>query len=84
MSINWQLRTAINRKIFGKYQIVPVGNYLPCIVDGDTATGDWTVSSQMKRREGGQIDTVLGRYSDEFIRTENGWKISRVGFERLA
>lgn len=59
--------------------------HTPCIiVNGDTATGDWTVSSQMKRREGGQIDTVLGRYSDEFVRTENGWKISRVGFERLA
>jgi hypothetical protein len=53
-------------------------------VDGDRATGSWTVSSQMKRRDGGQIDTVLGRYSDEFIRTAEGWKISRVGFERLA
>ena len=59
--------------------------HTPCIiVNGDIATGDWTVSSQMKRREGGQIDTVLGRYSDEFIRTNSGWKISRVGFERLA
>jgi hypothetical protein len=59
--------------------------HTPCIiVNGDIATGDWTVSSQMKRREGGQIDTVLGRYSDEFIRTDSGWKISRVGFERLA
>lgn len=58
--------------------------HTPCIVvDGDRATGDWTVSSQMKRRESGQIDTVLGRYSDEFIRTESGWKICRVGFERL-
>ena len=59
--------------------------HTPCIVvDGDRATGDWTVMSQMKRREGGQIDTVLGRYSDEFTRTEDGWKISRVGFARLA
>lgn len=57
----------------------------PCIiVDGDRATGDWTVSSQMKRREGGQIDTVLGRYSDEFVRTAQGWKICRVGFERIS
>ncbi len=54
------------------------------VIDGDRATGDWTVSSQMKRREGGQIDTVIGRYSDEFIRTANGWKISRVGFARLS
>jgi hypothetical protein len=54
------------------------------IVDGDRAKGDWTVSSQMKRRESGVVDTVIGRYSDEFIRTANGWKICRVGFERMA
>ena len=53
-------------------------------IDGDRATGDWTVFSQMKRREGGQIDTVIGRYSDEFIRTAGGWKICRVGFVRLS
>jgi SnoaL-like domain len=53
------------------------------VVDGDRATGDWTVSSQMKRREGGAIDTVIGRYSDQFLRTTDGWKICRVGFERL-
>jgi hypothetical protein len=59
--------------------------HTPCItVDGDRAKGDWTVSSQMKRREGGQIDTVLGRYSDEFVRSADGWKICRVGFERIA
>jgi hypothetical protein len=53
------------------------------VVQGDQATGNWTVSSQMKRREGGQVDTVLGRYSDEFVRTGDGWKICRIGFERL-
>jgi hypothetical protein len=53
-------------------------------VEGDRAKGSWTVSSQMKRHEGGNIDTVLGRYSDEFIRTSDGWKICRVGFERIA
>jgi hypothetical protein len=52
-------------------------------VNGDRATGNWTVSSQMRRRDGGQIDLVLGRYSDEFIRTAEGWKICRVGFERI-
>jgi SnoaL-like domain len=54
------------------------------VVDGDRATGDWTVSSQMKRRDGGAIDTVIGRYSDEFVRTTSGWKICHVGFERLS
>lgn len=59
--------------------------HTPCIcVDGDRATGNWTVMSQMKRREGGQVDTVWGRYSDEFRRTEDGWKICRVGFQRLS
>ena len=59
--------------------------HTPCIVvDGDCATGDWTVSSQMKRVDGGQIDTVIGRYSDEFRRTKDGWKICRIGFERLS
>lgn len=59
--------------------------HTPCIVvDGDRATGDWTVMSQMKRQDGGQVDTVLGRYSDEFIRTADGWKICRVGFARQA
>jgi SnoaL-like domain len=53
-------------------------------VNGDRATGKWTVMANMKRSEGGQIDTVLGRYSDEFVRTADGWKISRLGFERLA
>lgn len=59
--------------------------HTPCIVvDGDRATGDWTVSSQMKRVDGGQIDTVIGRYSDEFRRTKDGWKICKIGFERLS
>jgi hypothetical protein len=53
-------------------------------IDGNHATGDWTVMSQMKRSGSGQIDTVIGRYADEFRRTENGWKICRLRFERLA
>jgi hypothetical protein len=52
------------------------------IVDGDTATGDWTVMAHMKRREGGAIDTVLGRYSDDLRRTPNGWRIAKVTFTR--
>jgi SnoaL-like domain len=51
-------------------------------VAGDTATGDWTVMGQMKRREGGAIDTVLGRYSDELVRTPDGWRIAKVTFTR--
>ena len=54
------------------------------VVDGDTATGDWTVMGQMKRRDGGAIDTVLGRYSDELRRTADGWRITKVTFTRYS
>jgi SnoaL-like domain len=52
-------------------------------VNGDLGTGDWTVMGQMKRRETGLIDTVLGRYSDEFRRTSDGWRIAKVTFTRF-
>ena len=53
-------------------------------IDGDRAIGAWTVMGHMKRREGGQIDVVLGRYSDEFVRTATGWQIAKIRFERVA
>jgi hypothetical protein len=52
-------------------------------VAGETATGDWTVMAHLKRREGGQVDVVMGRYSDEFRLTPEGWRIARVAFTRL-
>ncbi len=52
-------------------------------IDGDTAKGDWTVMAHLKRREGGQVDVVRGRYSDTFRRTPEGWRIARVTFTRL-
>lgn len=54
------------------------------VVSGDRATGDWTVMSNMKRTGTGQVDTVIGRYSDAFRRTASGWKMCRLRFERLA
>lgn len=54
------------------------------VIDGDQATGDWTVLVTMKRRESGAVDTVMGRYSDIFRRTPAGWRIARVTFARLA
>ena len=53
-------------------------------VEGDRASGSWTVIALLKRRGGGQVDQVVGRYSDEFARTGEGWRIGRVGFSRLA
>lgn len=56
----------------------------PCIeINGDRATGDWTVLGYMKRRATGTIDTVIGRYSDIFRLTAQGWRIERVTFTRL-
>ena len=52
-------------------------------VQGDEATGDWTVFVQLKRRDGGAVDTVMGRYSDHFRLTPSGWRIARVAFVRV-
>lgn len=52
-------------------------------IDGDSATGDWTVLGQMKRRATGAIDSVIGRYSDLFRLTPAGWRIERVTFTRV-
>ena len=55
----------------------------PCIaVDGDTATGDWAVLVHSKRCETGAMMEVIGRYSDEFRRTAEGWRIAKVRFDR--
>jgi hypothetical protein len=50
-------------------------------VDGDTATGAWTLMVHLKRPDG-PVDILLGRYSDEFIRTPDGWRIASVRFLR--
>jgi hypothetical protein len=52
-------------------------------IDGDQATGDWTVMAYLKRRDGGQVDQVLGRYADTFRLTPDGWRIASVKFTRL-
>ncbi len=52
-------------------------------VDGDSATGDWTISVDSRRREGGGLMQVVGRYSDTFRKTANGWRIATVAFERF-
>ncbi|MCX7283208.1 MAG: nuclear transport factor 2 family protein [Novosphingobium sp.] len=50
-------------------------------VAGDEATGDWTISVHSKRRDGEQM-LVVGRYSDRFRKTAEGWRIAHVGFTR--
>lgn len=51
-------------------------------VKGDAATGDWTVLVHSRRRESGAAMEVIGRYSDEFRRTPEGWRITKVRFSR--
>ena len=53
------------------------------VVDGDTATGDWTISVDSRRREGAGLMRVVGRYSDTFRRGAAGWQIASIRFERF-
>jgi ketosteroid isomerase-like protein len=48
-------------------------------VSGDRATGDWTVMIHSKRRDGTRME-VVGRYADEYRRTEMGWRLAKVDF----
>lgn len=47
------------------------------------ATAEWTVMVHLKRRSGGRLDVVIGRYSDEFVRVDGRWWLSKVRFLRL-
>lgn len=51
-------------------------------VDGDTATGDWTITVDSRRREGAGLMRVVGRYSDTFRKTADGWRIASIKFDR--
>ncbi|RZM33215.1 MAG: nuclear transport factor 2 family protein [Sphingomonas sp.] len=51
-------------------------------IDGDSATGEWVVTAQSRRRETGEISLVLGRYADVFQHGEDGWRIARITFSR--
>lgn len=51
-------------------------------VNGETATGDWTVQVESRRREGQGLMSVVGRYSDSFRKTADGWRIATIKFDR--
>jgi hypothetical protein len=53
-------------------------------IDGDRATGEWTLMAQARRRAGGELSVVFGRYSDSFRLTPDGWRIARIDFWRPA
>ena len=50
-------------------------------IDGDNATGEWTVAVHSKTRAGEQM-LIVGRYADRFVRTADGWRISHIKFDR--
>tara|TARA_R110001599_G_scaffold26856_2_gene94621 strand:- start:60160 stop:60564 length:405 start_codon:yes stop_codon:yes gene_type:complete len=52
-------------------------------IDGDSATGDWTIQVESRRREGAGLMTVVGRYSDIFRNTDKGWRIANIKFTRF-
>jgi hypothetical protein len=52
-------------------------------VAGEVASGRWTVMVQSKRREDCGVDTVVGRYADEFRKTADGWRMVSVRFTQL-
>lgn len=49
-------------------------------VDGDTATGDWTIYCLALTRGASKPDVVLGRYQDKYVRTPQGWRQSSLTF----
>ena len=51
-------------------------------VAGASATGDWTIHVESRRREGAGLMTVVGRYSDRFRLTAAGWQIAAITFTR--
>ncbi len=51
-------------------------------IAGETATGEWAVLVHSKRRDGERME-VVGRYRDQFRRTAQGWKISRIEFRQF-
>jgi ketosteroid isomerase-like protein len=51
-------------------------------VDGEYATGDWTIAVTARRKDG-EVMVINGRYSDTFRRTDGGWQIASITFVRF-
>lgn len=49
-------------------------------VDGDTATGQWTVHCVAMCKGAAKADTIIGRYRDVYVRTPEGWRQSSLVF----
>jgi hypothetical protein len=52
------------------------------VIDGDQAQGSWYVTEYGRYRDGNE--TFLGgRYRDEYVRTDEGWRFSRREFRSM-
>ena len=51
-------------------------------IDGDYATGDWTIAVNARRKNGGETMAIFGRYIDTFRRGADGWQIASIKFDR--
>lgn len=51
-------------------------------VDGETALAGWTITVDSRRRDGGGLMRIVGRYSDAFRKSADGWRIASIAFER--
>ena len=51
-------------------------------VNGDRATGRWSITERGRSAEGVPI-LVLGRYQDEYVLDQTGWHFLRRDFEAL-
>jgi hypothetical protein len=51
-------------------------------IDGDSGVGRWTIMARKRAKGSTDIETIIGRYVDDFRRTPGGWRISCVRFRR--
>ncbi|MEO6885913.1 MAG: nuclear transport factor 2 family protein [Jatrophihabitantaceae bacterium] len=51
-------------------------------IDGDTATGTWYLDDKVIITEHRLLLTGAAFYADNYVRTEDGWRISKTGYIR--
>ena len=52
-------------------------------IDGDEATGRWTIQEVLRRAGNDAPELLLGRYHDTYRRQPDGWRIARRRLEVL-
>ncbi|MFP8890441.1 nuclear transport factor 2 family protein [Natrialbaceae archaeon A-CW2] len=52
-------------------------------VSAETATGEWTLEALMAYDDG-RFEWRQGQYSDEYVKTEDGWKFASVSLDSQA